>query len=218
MKRLTDVIRYRKDLLLLLYIPFYLLWFFLVERMIPSSSTYYVSYLPIDDSIPFLEGFVVFYVLWYPFLALPGLLALFKDDRAYRHYLIYLIIGFSICLLIFSVFPNGQNLRPAVMERNNLCTKLVEALYRVDTNTNVLPSMHVVGCIGTAALFFDMPLLRRFRWPAVVLALLICASTVFIKQHSLLDCLWGLAVGAVACWFAYVLPAVKNRRKKESQH
>ena len=49
-------------LLFALILPAYLWYFFFVERAVPLTG-YWPSYLPIDDQIPFLEGFIVFYYL-----------------------------------------------------------------------------------------------------------------------------------------------------------
>ena len=49
--------------------------------------------------------------------------------------------------------------------------------------------------MAAAAAIFDCPGLRRLRAPGVVLAVLISVSTVFVKQHSVLDIAGGLALG-----------------------
>ena len=74
-------IQEHKYVLLVLYLPIYLIWFALVERMVPSTEGCFVSYLPLDDKIPFLPGFILAYVLWYPFLIVPVVVTLLKDDR-----------------------------------------------------------------------------------------------------------------------------------------
>ena len=74
-------IQEHKYVLLVLYLPIYLIWFALVERMVPSTAGCFVSYLPLDDKIPFLPGFILAYVLWYPFLIIPVVVTLLKDDR-----------------------------------------------------------------------------------------------------------------------------------------
>lgn len=48
-----------------LLVPLYILAFFIEERLIVSD--YYVSYLPIDDKIPFIVWFIYPYILWYLF-------------------------------------------------------------------------------------------------------------------------------------------------------
>lgn len=186
--------RKRADYLCLLYIPVYLIWFFLIER---RTGPYWVSYLPVDDRIPFVAAFVVPYVMWYPMLFGAGLYALMRDRAAYRRYMTYTIAALSCSLLICTVFPNGQALRPDLAGREDVFSRLVAFLYACDTPTNSVPSMHVVGAFGAVACVFDCASLRKWRVPAVLLGLLICASTVFIKQHSVLDTLAGLAVAAI---------------------
>ena len=73
-------IQEHKYVLLVLYLPIYLIWFALVERMVPSTEGCFVSYLPLDDKIPFLPGFILAYVLWYPFLIVPVVVTLLADD------------------------------------------------------------------------------------------------------------------------------------------
>ena len=61
--------------------------------------------------------------------------------------------------------------------------------YAFDTNTNVCPSIHVIGAVACLAAGWHS---RRFGtplWRAVftVITVLICLSTVFLKQHSAPD-------------------------------
>lgn len=197
-------IREHRYVLLVLYLPVYLIWFALVERMIPTADMCWVSYLPLDDKIPFLPPFIVAYVSWYPFLAIPALVLLIKEDRdAFIRYAAFIIAGFSISLLICMIWPNCQNLRPAEVDTSNLFGFLIHAIYSADTNTNVLPSMHVVGCFAVVSACFDSQYLRKMRVPGLIWGILICASTVFVKQHSILDVFAGLALGLVIAVVIY---------------
>lgn len=181
--------------LLILYVPIYLGSFILLEHLIVDN--YWPSYLPIDDAIPFVPSFVVPYVLWYPYLFGVGLYALLKDVPAFKRYLCFMIGALSFSLLVCAVFPNGQDLRPASFERNNLFTWMIDFIYAHDTNTNSIPSMHVVGAMGATFAVFDCKNLRRWRIPAAAFCILVCAATVLIKQHSILDTFAGLAVSLV---------------------
>lgn len=197
-------IREHRYVLLVLYLPIYLIWFALVEHMIPTSDMCWVSYLPLDDKIPFLPPFILAYVSWYPFLAVPALVLLIKEDKdAFIRYAAFIIAGFSISLLICMIWPNCQNLRPAEVDTSNLFGFLINAIYSADTNTNVLPSMHVVGCIAVVSACFDSKYLRKMRVPGLIWGILICASTVFVKQHSILDVFAGMALGLVIAVVIY---------------
>lgn len=208
-------IQEHKYVLLVLYVPVYLIWFALVERMVPSTEGCWVSYMPLDDKIPFLPGFILAYVLWYPFLIFPVIVMLLKNDRrAFIRYGAFIIAGFSISLTICMIWPNCQLLRPAVVDTSNLCGWLVNAIYTADTPTNVLPSMHVVGCMGVLAAVFDSQYLKKARIPALIVAVAICAATVFVKQHSILDVFAALALSLVL----YLVIYVAARRGVDHRH
>ena len=206
-------------ILLFLYLPVYLIWFFLQEYHLASTDGCWVSWLPLDDQIPFLPGFIYFYITWYPYLFIPALMFLFKENGpAFTRYALFIIVGFSGSLLFCMAFPNCQLLRADIPHPDSLAEFLVSAIYGADTPTNVLPSMHVVGCVGVIAAAFDGQELRRGRWLLTVWGALIAASTVFVKQHSVLDGLTGLAFGAVLTVLFYVLlkkPLDRVGQKKE---
>ena len=61
-------IQEHKYVLFVLYLPIYLIWFALVERMVPSTEGCFVSYLPLDDNNPYMAGIILANVLLYPFL------------------------------------------------------------------------------------------------------------------------------------------------------
>lgn len=182
-----------------LLFPLYMISYFITEALVGENTDYWVSYLPLDDKIPFLEGFAPAYYLWALCLFAVGLYLLLKDGDGFKKFMISLFGGMGAALLICLLFPNGQDLRPEVFPRENFFTEMVRAIYSIDTCTNVFPSMHVVGAVaGLGAVFHSAPL-RRLRLPAAVLFVLICASTVFLKQHSILDVYGGVALG-VALW------------------
>ncbi len=198
MKRFWDWLKENKHAWLALYLPIYLIAFFWVESYVPADSNYWVSYSPLDDLIPFVEYFVIPYYLWYPFLVATGLFLLFRDAPAFSRYMLAIAVSFTASIVFFVLFPNGQNLRPASFERDNILTRLMGLIYAADTNTNVLPSIHVIGSVlAVFALFDAKPLKeRRFVWlktGSILLAILITLATVFVKQHSVLDIYAGLA-------------------------
>ena len=185
-----------------LFIPGYICCFFIMEALVPSGSGYWVSYCKLDDYIPFVECFVIPYVMWYPFLLAAGLGLLFRDVPEMKRYVWFMIAGFGFSMLFCVLFPNGQDLRPAAFAHENFFTWLLGRVYAADTNTNVLPSMHVIGCVAACCGVFRSKKLRSWRLPILLVAVLICLSTVFVKQHSILDIFAGFAV-CVPLWFLF---------------
>ena len=208
--------KYYKHLLWFFVLPLYLIGYQIVEHLVVTD--YWVSYLPIDDLIPFCEWFVPFYVLWYPFVFFMGVYLAWRHSGDFRRYALFILVGFMSALLFCALFPNGQDLRPDPMPRDNIMTQVLAFLYRADTNTNVLPSMHVIGALGVCIAAYENPYLRRRRSLPVrilllFLAFLICISTVFVKQHSILDTLVGIPWTA-ATWAIVYLPGRKQRLER----
>ena len=209
----------------LLYLPIYLLLFALVEHFIVDD--YWVSWCTLDDWIPFVRQFVLIYVLWYPQMLGTTLVLLFKDRRAFVRYARSVVIALSACMLIFVIFPSGQELRPAEVPGSDLTARLLRAIYAADTNTNVFPSMHVVGTLAAVIGIFDSRSAPRgVQWGVAALGVLINASTVLIKQHSVLDILGGVVLYWLVYLAVYRLPelyrgsrlakpcAARNRRRR----
>ena len=205
--------RFRQEYKYLLWLPLYLLLFFLLEQR--PMDHYWATQIALDDLIPVCEWFAIPYCLWYPLLVGIGLYLFWKDSPAFRRYMIFLAVTFFASTLIWLLIPNGQDLRPLILPRDNILTRLMAGLYAIDTHTNVFPSVHVVGAVGAALAVWDCASLRQRTWLNVlisVLAVLICLSVVFVKQHGILDLLGGLALSGVAAVLLY------SPRKKGSRN
>ena len=189
---------------MLAYLAFYMLGFFILENA--GHRHYHVIHTIFDDYIPFCKYFIVPYDLWFLYIAVSVCWFIFfcRDRKEYYKLACSLAIGMTIFLIVSCVFPNRQDLRPAVVEGNDLFASLVRSLYLTDTPTNVLPSIHVYNSV---VIFFALnasPQLKRWkktRFACGLLSALIILSTVFLKQHSVLDVSLGLLMSAVIQYF-----------------
>ena len=227
MKLRPPVIDYRKirlnnilspefrHVLLLLYWLAYLLSFILLERLCPAP-VYNTVWCKLDDLIPFCEWFIFAYMSWHVSLIWMSLYTLAYDIPAFKRFMWYLILTTIMAEIVYVIWPSQQLLRPdlSTLGRENLLTWATGIIYSVDTNTNVCPSLHCIG--GFAILFaaLDMPRFRKKAWPVffTVFALLICASTVFMKQHSIVDFFAAIPVIIIG-WLLIYLPALLQKRK-----
>lgn len=188
-----------------LYTAVYLLWFRLVEAL-PRSS-YQVIELALDRKIPFVEEFVLPYVSWFAFVPLGVLLLLKYDREMYDRAVTFLMTGMTVFLLVSTLFPNMQFLRPFILPRENVFTKLIGLLWMVDTPTNVSPSIHVFNTLAILVMIWksrakELKGLRlRLMW--TVWGALIIFSTMFIKQHSLLDVLAAFLMAGILYVFVF---------------
>lgn len=185
----------------LAYLPVFLLWFFALEARAGGGEV--VMHHWLDDVIPFREEFVVPYLAWFPYvLGFVGWLVVRDAERRdFRRLAWYLISGLTVCLVTYTFWPNTQLLRPEVYPRDNALTALVAALQGFDTPTNVAPSMHVYASLAVNHVVWTTKHIAApwVRWTSVGLLVAISASTVFLKQHSVVDVAWAVALYA-AVW------------------
>lgn len=187
-----------------LYGLIYLPWFAYLEKHI--THDFHVIYIPLDDKIPFIEFFIVPYLLWFAFVAATVIYFFLKDRSDFYRLFLFLIIGMTAFLIISTVYPNGQTLRPTTFARDNIFVEMVKNLYKTDTPTNIFPSIHVYNTLGACIAIFKNDVLRKIKWVQIVnftLSLSIILSTIFLKQHSILDMVGAFAIAIPAYWLAY---------------
>jgi len=200
------IIKY-KHAALLSYFFVYLIWFTYLERTVTNVFT--PIYSKLDDLIPFNEVFIIPYLLWFFYISATVGYFLFTSKSDYFKCCAYLFIGMTICLVIYTVWPNGHNLRVDLdsLGRSNIFIDMLSKLYSVDTATNVFPSIHVFNSIGAMIAIHKSERLRSIKWVqsgSLLLTVLICMSTVFLKQHSILDVFGGIALSIVMYLIVYV--------------
>lgn len=171
------------------------LWFLLIEREIRVPVHY--MYTPIDDLIPFIPAFIVPYYIWYLYQAIPMLIFYFTAPESFNKIMIFSILSFTAACVIYTLYPNGIHLRPRILD-DSFFSNWVAFTYSKDSPVNSAPSIHVMMSIGMHLSLSDYEPLRRYPWvikASRVLMVLICMSTVFVKQHSIIDVIMGCGIG-----------------------
>lgn len=189
---------------MLLFWPVFGLLFSFEEKFISIRACHAVHCF-LDDLIPFCEWFAIPYVLWFAYLIVAVLYTLFFDAETFRKMMKFIMFTYLTALCVYLIFPNCQMLRPQTFTRNNFLTRFMQYYYTIDTNTNVCPSIHV---LGSFAAFFAFTRGKTkhsavFNASLAVFTALICISTVFVKQHSVLDILTALPLCALAYAFFF---------------
>lgn len=194
------------------FLPVYLVMFFTIEHFI--TDNYWATQMAIDNYIPFCEYFAIFYVTWSPILAVVGVYLIIKDGEGFRRYMWTLMFTFVMSTIICILIPNGQDLRPAVIAHDNIFAKAVLYTYSIDTNTNVFPSVHVLGVMAAVFAVWRTPGLKKWGWRVVTIvwAVLVTASTLLIKQHAVIDIVAALVLSALG--YVVVYGIIGRRRDK----
>ena len=213
---MKSILQKYKHAWVFLYGFIYMPWFYYLEKHV--TKNYHVIHTVIDEQIPFMEIFIIPYYLWFPFMVIPVLYFFFKDVDEFYKVTKFLIIGMTVFLIISSIYPNGQILRPKVFERENIFVDLVKGLYKTDTPTNIFPSIHVYNTLG---IYIGVRTSKHFqdrRWiqnGTLILSVLIILSTVLLKQHSILDVVGAGLLAVPTYYFTYVMEPKKAHALKK---
>jgi len=209
-----------RHVLLLLYWIAYLISFIFIERLTPAAYHHPV-HMKLDDLIPFCEWFIFAYMSWHVSLVWISLYTLAYDIEEFKYFMYNLILTTAAAVVIYIIWPNEQLLRPdlATLGRDNILTRLCGVVYTVDTNTNVCPSLHCIGGFAVAFAAVSCPRLNTRGWKVFfyTLAMLICASTVFMKQHSIADFFAAIPLILIG-YFLFYFPrrkAIAEKAKAE---
>ena len=171
----------------------------------------YIIHSPLDDFIPFNEWFIFPYGSWFFLLAGVTALLWWFDTVSYDKLCLMMFSGMTFCLILYMVLPNGLDIRPTVEEvgRSNIAMTLMQLIWKADASVNVCPSIHCQSSACMAIAFSGSTLAKDRPWLKVLAfgwAALICASTVFTKQHSIIDVFCGLAVAFIWVPVLYLHP------------
>ena len=203
---------------ILIYI--FLIILFLMENSIITGK--YNIHSKIDGMIPFIPIFVLPYLSWFLFIAFAFVIFFIKSREDLLNTFRSINLDMIIAMIIYVLFPNYQSLRPTTYS-SDLFSQLVKLLQIGDSSSSVFPSLHVAISvtlylgIKNSVCFKDNSIVKFFT---LILTLLISISTVFIKQHSILDVLAGIFLSFIVYIFVYKIfinyHLSKNNSDKES--
>jgi membrane-associated phospholipid phosphatase len=196
-----------------IYGIFYILFFIYLEQ---RDVKYHIVHFALDDFIPFCEYFIIPYVLWYGFVAVTIWYFAFRCRKREEYWQLAgaLMTGMTVFLITSFVYPNGHNLRPSLQD-GNLFVQAVKLLYWIDPPTNIFPSIHVfntVACCRAVCQNQECAKHRTLIFGTKLLSALIILSTMFIKQHSVMDVLLALLLYALCYQLFYkTIPQYRKR-------
>ena len=179
-----------------LFSAVYFTWFLALEKF---RQPVLIVHSQIDDMIPFCQYFVIPYLLWFGYIFGTFLFFLFTSKEDLANVSRYMFTGMIVCLMIYTILPTGLNLRPAITG-NDICSWMTSLVYSNDTSTNVCPSIHVFNSLAVTIVIGRSKVIRHKRIVKIAtwtLAILICMSTVMLKQHSVIDVFWGSALALI---------------------
>ncbi|WP_082926782.1 phosphatase PAP2 family protein [Paenibacillus tuaregi] len=188
-----------KALLWILAIPVLNVFYGILNHGNGNVSSLWTSW---DDRIPFVPIFIIPYLLWYPFV-LMMLVALFmKKASAYYRTLIALCLGLLVSYATFYFFQTMIT-RPDA-SGTGVFLWLVRLVYGTDGAYNCFPSIHVLTSYLMLKGMSECrdQFSRASRFFIQLLSWSVTISTVFVKQHVLLDIIGGIVVAEITFFAA----------------
>ncbi len=190
------ILKFEKHLAMIsLYMLF--IFLFIYVGAYNEGREFYNLAISIDYKIPFNPHFVWTYILYYIVALMPVMVV--EDIHEFRRmvgaYLMMYFVGF----LTFILFP-VKMIRPE-LTGDGYSLWLLKKIYNADNGYNCFPSLHVANAF--LASFFSFRFNRTYGAVVYLMAFLITISTLFIKQHYILDLVAGILLACFVYRFSY---------------
>lgn len=148
----------------------------------------------LDDWIPFCPEFISIYILSYVFWVVGFILIARENKQICYRFLSAEIIAKLVCLFFFIVYPTTLA-RPVLEGNLGFWEQLTKLIYDHDAANNLFPSIH---CLESWICFRGAMYLKKVpKWYlpfSFIAAILVFLSTVFVKQHVVIDIIGAVFV------------------------
>lgn len=179
-----------------------------------SNRGVYSLVTDIDRIIPLNKYFVIPYVFWYLYIFGMFVYLLLKDEEIYYKTLISYNLGMIVCFIIYYIFQTTTP-RPFLVGEDVL-TRMIMYIYNNDKPFNCFPSIH---CISSYLMIVAVWKLENTKkWFRIIIggtSFIIIISTLFIKQHVILDAISAIILGDIIFKFVNSFEGVGKGQWKE---
>ena len=154
---------------------------------------------PFDDMIPIMSWMVIIYFGCYIFWIANYIFGCQQDeDEAFR-FISADFLAKVVCLICFLLYPT-TNTRPEIIG-SSVWDDLLRYLYQIDAADNLFPSIH---CLTSWFCFIavrkNKSISKGYKIASVIMALMVCVSTLTTKQHVYIDVIGGVGLAELSYW------------------
>lgn len=179
---------YKLDLIWFILFPIFNIVYIVANNMYKKGFDLTIT---VDKQLPLIPIFVLPYVYWYFFMIIGYFIISIENRKEYMRSLLGLFVGMWISYIIYFVFPT-EIVRPVITEGGFL-NFMIKTIYLSDRPFNCFPSLHVLGT------YFVMRYTKKendvyIYYYTEIMGFLIILSTLFIKQHFVLDIVISIAM------------------------
>ncbi len=177
-------------LVFVLLVPFY----FLIGEWMPGGRAVHVPALALDRALHVEPAWALVYGSLYLFLIVLPLFVVREREHIRRTVLAYVAV-WTTAYVCFLVYPTIAP-RPAAVLGSGFDVWALRLLYAADPVYNCFPSLHVAHSFVSALACYRVH--RKVGISAVFCAAVVAVSTLYARQHYVLDVAAGILLACVA--------------------
>ena len=166
------------------------------SKVITNHLEHYDFSIFLDDWLPFLNVFIVIYILAYLHWGI-GYIVISRESKEKCHFIVAAdVLAKIICLFFFLVVPTYIVL-PTITS-NDFFSVLTQFIYKMDDPVNLFPSIH---CLESYMVFrgsLNLNVSKSYKIGMGLFMILVCLSTVFVKQHVVVDIVGGICIAEIS--------------------
>ena len=180
--------------------------FYCIPNLLVRGAYHHDFSLPIDEQIPFLSFFIIFYIGAYLQWGFSYVFHFGKSRSLCTRLASADIVAKAVAAAFFVFLPSTM-VRPTL--EGGFFDFLVSIIYFFDEPLNLFPSLHctVSWLCFRSALSIRRELPVAYVWGQLVFTLFVFASTVFVKQHVFVDIIGGVVLAELAWLISPCVPA-----------
>jgi membrane-associated phospholipid phosphatase len=203
-------------LLLLLILPILGLMYTKTNTYSISNQEVYSLLTAVDQSIPFIKAFALPYSVWILYIYVCLIYFFMKDINVYYRALLTYIVCALLCYLIYSVFQTTVP-RPVVIGSDPI-SELIRYIYSRDQPFNCFPSIHCFSSYMVMRMVWTGSFRNKWNVTFITgMSSLIIISTLFVKQHVIMDALAGMfLVEVVVAGSVLLEQKLKDTRERQN--
>lgn len=186
----------KKIIGLIILLIVYQTFMYFIAKVTPIEVNLVGNY--IDSKIPFVPQFIYAYISWYLMLFIVPYIFFKYNPKSFNNYYVITFICITIVAFIYFLYPTTMNRADIVP--SNISELLVNIIYKIDTPVlNCFPSMHcLISFIFIYITLSETTLNNKVKFIIVIWAALVILSTLFVKQHVVVDMVSAFIISFVA--------------------